>query len=139
VKKFIPIAVLNAIVLGYFLLFRGGGKAAIPTGFDPAMTIDSARSAALADGRPILVFATADWCGPCQQFKRGTLSTASVTQALQSKVHAVYLDIDRAQQQAGQMNIAGVPTLILYDKSGREIRRQVGGLSESAMLAFLTP
>jgi thiol:disulfide interchange protein len=138
--KKVPILIISLIlVLGYVLLFRGGGKAAIPAGFDPAMTVDSAHSAAQADGKPILVFLTASWCGPCQSFKRGTLSTQSVTQALQTKVHAVYLDIDQASQKARQMNVSGVPTLILYNKDGKEIRRQIGGLSEQDMLAFLTP
>jgi len=47
------------------------------------------------------------------------------------------IDIDEDMGKAKQYHIRGVPTLILNDDEGKEVKRQFGYMSESQILKFL--
>lgn len=47
------------------------------------------------------------------------------------------IDIDDQPELAMQYNVRGVPTLILVDDSGNEIKRNVGMITEERLLEWL--
>ncbi|MBL7825339.1 MAG: thioredoxin [Saprospiraceae bacterium] len=78
---------------------------------------------------PVLVDFYADWCGPCKVM-------APVLQQVKSdvgeKVRIVKIDVDRHEALAGHYQVMSIPTLIMF-KSGKEVWRQVGVVSASAI------
>lgn len=64
----------------------------------------------------------ADWCGASKMVK-GALSRA--------KVECTYINIEEEPNEASEQGIQGVPTLILTEEDGTELRRFVGYSKEN--------
>lgn len=60
----------------------------------------------------------AEWCGPCK--------TLSKVLEGYNEVEIQEIDIDKDQETAIKYTIRGVPTLVLVDDNGNEIRRRTG-------------
>lgn len=76
----------------------------------------------------LLVF-SASWCGPCKALKPTLLELD------QSRL--VYYDIDEALEERAKYEVRAVPTLILVDEEGTELKRVLGGQSLSNLQALL--
>jgi len=132
-----------AIILVALLLMMqfSGGSAEKPQAFAEGLTLEQASSRADESGKPVLVFVTADWCGPCQAFKRSTLADDRVTEAIRDRTEPVYLDITSAEANpeaaaaAQRMGVRGIPALVLL-RDGEVISRQ-GPVSAADMINWL--
>lgn len=75
---------------------------------------------------------SAQWCGACQTLKQ-TLNTIP-TDDLEIKV----IDIDAlGMQELSKVGIKGIPSIILYDDQGNEIKRKSGSLTKKQLQDFL--
>jgi thioredoxin 1 len=68
----------------------------------------------------VLVDFYADWCGPCQMMEPTIEALAEETDAAVLKV-----DVDRFQALAGQYEVQGIPTLLVF-ADGELAERMVG-------------
>lgn len=66
----------------------------------------------------ILKFA-AEWCGPCKMLSKAL-------EDYKGDVQIEEIDIDENQELAIKFGVRGVPTCILVDENGGEIRRKSG-------------
>jgi thioredoxin 1 len=73
----------------------------------------------------------ADWCQPCKMLSR------TIEDADTGDVQFENVDIDQNMEMAKQFNIRGVPTLVLVDDAGVEVKRQSGMMAENQLLEFL--
>jgi thioredoxin 1 len=73
----------------------------------------------------------ASWCGPCQALSM-TLSEAEEGAILIEPV-----DIDENMEMARKYGVRSVPTLVLVDDAGVEVRRSVGAVTLEAYKAWL--
>ena len=73
----------------------------------------------------------ADWCQPCKMLSR------VIDDAETGDVQFENVDIDQNMEMAKQFSIRGVPTLVLVDEEGNEVRRQSGMMAEDKLLEFL--
>jgi thiol-disulfide isomerase/thioredoxin len=75
---------------------------------------------------------SAPWCGSCQTVKQSLNSIC--TEDLEIEV----LDVDTLGMQAlSKVGIKGIPSLILYDNQGNEIKRKSGALTKKQLEVFL--
>lgn len=130
------------VILAALLLLQkfrggdGGGVAPIPEVFAQGWTLAQANERSASSGKPVLVYATADWCGPCQNFKRTTLVDPGVVAFIRNNTIPVYLDVDRDQADAGRFNITSIPTTVLV-RDGAEIAKLGGATGADTYLAWL--
>lgn len=89
-------------------------------------------------GVPLVVFATADRCAPCQQFKNDALRDPRVLTRLSSdRLIATHVEVDRhADDAQTYLGGAGIPvTYVLRD--GKVVASMLGMRSADELLAFL--
>lgn len=74
----------------------------------------------------------AEWCQPCKMLSRVVEDAAG-----KISIPVEDIDIDNNMELAKQFGIRGVPTMVLVDDEGKEIRRQSGYVNEGQLLAFI--
>ncbi len=108
----------------------------MPAAFDKTVTLAQATSQAAHTGKPVLVFATADWCGPCQSFKKNALKDKTVEQWITINTHAVYLDCTKeVPAEAHGLPIKAFPTLLLV-RNGKAVASLEGAEPTSTVIAW---
>lgn len=78
---------------------------------------------AKAEGKPLMVMATATWCGPCKMLERDTLSDPWLREFLSPFV-VVKAYEDREFNKT--YDVTGYPTLVFTDPDGKEATRTFG-------------
>ena len=81
----------------------------------------------------ILLKFSASWCNPCRQLSR-TLQTLPEDQL---PVSIQDIDIDKETGMSVMWRIRSVPTLVLLDETGEEIKRISGALNKDELIKFL--
>lgn len=72
----------------------------------------------------------ANWCGPCKAMTR-VLEGQTFTTVVEE------VDIDQDNATAVKFGIRGVPTCVLVDDAGAEIRRHVGMMNVQQFREFI--
>ena len=75
----------------------------------------------------------ATWCGPCKAL---SMVVESAKDKLPMPVEDI--DIDEQFEIARKYNVRSVPTLVVVDDSGTEVKRAVGSMNEKQFIEFLT-
>ena len=71
---------------------------------------------------PVLVDFYAEWCGPCRMM--GPIME-QLDKEMKGKVKVVKVNIDEAQEVAGNYDVASIPTFLIF-KGGKEVSRDRG-------------
>jgi thioredoxin 1 len=74
----------------------------------------------------------AEWCGPCKG-----LSMVIAGAADKITIPIENVDIDQNIMESVQYGVRSVPTMVLLDENGAELKRQVGSMNEKQLLEFL--
>jgi protein disulfide-isomerase len=100
--------------------------------------LPKAEAQAKAENKIVLMdFTGSDWCGWCIKFKKEVLDTPEFQEYAAKNVVLVEVDFPNKKEQSADLKAAnkalekqykvnGFPTLVVLDKDGKEIGRQVG-------------
>ena len=80
----------------------------------------------------VLVDLWAPWCGPCRMLGPVLKKIAEKKEDVQ----IVKLNIDDAKDLTKDLNVATIPTMILF-KDGEEIGRKMGACREGDLIEFI--
>ncbi|MEQ1822896.1 MAG: thioredoxin family protein [Fimbriimonadaceae bacterium] len=94
-----------------------------------------AEKRARKEGKPLFVDFETSWCGPCKSMDEWVYTAKAVVEAAREIV-SVKVDGDEHRDLVKRFKVGAYPTLILIDKSGKEIRRAVGYRSIEEMRKF---
>ncbi len=88
-------------------------------------------------GKPVLLYFTASWCGPCQQMARTTWADAHVAAATE-QVIPVKIDVDRFPKIAEEHQVQAIPTMIVVNADAVPTARSTGYLDAQQFVAWLS-
>jgi thiol:disulfide interchange protein DsbD len=120
-----------AIVAATMITFR---PAAPEVTWEPfaESTLERAR----ADGRPVVLDFSAEWCVPCHELDEYTFTDPEVVRAtadfVRMKVDLTRFDAPESQALRARFAIAGVPTIVFLAPDGREV-------AEARVVGFMKP
>ena len=83
--------------------------------------------------KPVLVDFFATWCGPCQMLAP---ILKDVKTNLGERISIIKIDVDKNQAVAGQYQVRGVPTMILF-QNGKQLWRQSGVISKEEIIKII--
>jgi len=89
---------------------------------------------AVSGGKPMVVDFGSNSCIPCRQL-RPVLQ--KVRQTYTGKVEVLVIDIRDNKQLADEYHIQVIPTVVFFDRRGKEVSRHQGFMSEEAIKAQL--
>jgi uncharacterized protein YyaL (SSP411 family) len=108
---FVVVGLIAVAGIGY--LRSGDGPERVPWQED----FPAARTTSTRDSRPILLYFTASWCGPCQQMKKTTWADERVAEALKGYI-PVKVDVDKQPALAEQYGIGHYPWMEIIEPDG---------------------
>ncbi len=133
-------------------LASGGGYLALVSAMKPppatgttvawqSLTVAEAREQALAEGKPMLVDFTAKWCIACGELDKYTFSEPAVASET-SRFVAVKVDMTDDENPTAQADkerhaIRGLPTVLMFDSSGKEAVRCTDFVPAEQFLEFV--
>jgi thiol:disulfide interchange protein len=127
-----------AVVFGAVLALTAVSKWMAPPELVPWRgDLSAAQAESRASNRPVVLYFTAEWCGPCQEMRRRVWSEAAVADAMKSYI-PVRLDVDREPTLAQQYQIQAMPTFLVLSPEGEVSRTQVGAMEAQEFINWLS-
>jgi thiol:disulfide interchange protein len=72
--------------------------------------------------QPVLLYFTAEWCGPCQSMRRHVWSDPQVAEAAKAYI-PVRVDVDKQAELALKYKVEAMPLFLVLDDQGQIVRR----------------
>ena len=80
---------------------------------------------------------SSEWCQSCHQLAR-TLSNLTEAELSELPTFSITeINVDKEQALAKDFNVRSIPTIILLDSMGEELRRSTGSLTKDQLIKFL--
>ena len=106
-----------------------------------SLSYANAREKASKEGRPLLVDFTAEWCQACKKLDRATFSAPMVASEagrfVAVKVDATHDDDPEVEQVKDELEVVGLPTVLLFDSAGKEVVRCTDFVPAESFLTVL--
>ena len=110
--------------------------APVPEMFGEGLTLQQAVDRSLEKDGVVLAVVTADWCGPCQSYKKNGLTDERVARWITRHGEPVYIGYDLNKELAEQLGVQSFPTtLFIYE--GKTLGAISGVMSGDNLLTFL--
>tara|TARA_R110000868_G_scaffold81946_2_gene231743 strand:+ start:53416 stop:53859 length:444 start_codon:yes stop_codon:yes gene_type:complete len=101
-------------------------------------TFQEALEKAKTENKPIFLDIYATWCGPCKMLKKRTFSDKEVGDYYNANYVNIAVDGEtkEGRELASKFNIQGYPTLLILDKTGKQLATQVGFVEPHILVNF---
>ncbi len=107
-----------------------------PFGPLPSADPDEAFARAVREGKPVLLFFTAEWCGYCRQLMAEVADHADLAAAMSDFV-CVRVDVDACPRKAEEYQVRVFPTVVVATNRGVPFGRITGAQSAERFTADL--
>lgn len=117
----------------------GASGKAKPARINWSSDLEKAAEQAKAEGKPILVQFTADWCTFCHKMLDGTLSNEKIAKQVNECFIPVLLDADKNEQVVKALGVEVFPTTVVIAADLKSANRIVGYFQRTAFEDQLEP
>ena len=126
-------------ILSFFLIGLGTAAAA---GSAPDAGIKwygygEGMALAKTNGKKILLYFHADWCGYCHKMDQDVFSKAEVATFMNQHFVPIKIDADVEKKLADEYRVTGLPTTWFMDGKGTPIQSLPGYLPKGTFLSYL--
>lgn len=128
--------VVLAGIAAVVALRGGSGASPASAAFESATPFGEAIARGQEADRPVIAVVTADWCPPCQQLKKNTLTDGRVSSWIESNTIMTFVNSDRDPEIAKQLGVKYLPTTVVL-KDGKIVASKTGYLAPVDYLGFL--
>ncbi len=90
---------------------------------------------AKATNKSVFVDFYADWCAYCKEMDEGTYTSTQVIEKLNQSYVLVRVDVDENPDLATKYQAYSLPTMVIMDFSGNEIKRIIGYQTPDQLLS----
>lgn len=92
-------------------------------------TLQDAVDKAAKEDKMVFLDCYTSWCGPCKMMANTIFPTKEVGDFMNPKFVSIKIDMEKGEGPAlaKRLEISAYPTFVIFDKSGKEIGRSVGG------------
>lgn len=93
---------------------------------------------AKAENKPIFLDVYATWCGPCKMLKKRTFSDKNVGDYYNANFINIAIngETEEGYELSKLYDVKGYPTLLIIDKNGRKLTKQVGFVEPYILINF---
>ncbi len=77
------------------------------------------------NGKPVMLYFTADWCAPCVELKKYVFSDKRVAEASQRLIN-IYVDVDKDYDAIAAYRVRGIPAIFFLSPAGEIVSRYQG-------------
>lgn len=125
-----PLAAGAFVAIGGTTLLRGADPQIVPAAHASDIRwqtdLPAAHKKAVAEGKPLLIVFSAEWCGYCKKMERSTLVDAKVSALVQERFVAVHLDMDKHPRVAEALEVRALPSSVILSPEADLLGRSVG-------------
>lgn len=143
-EKFGKAILVLVLIAGAFLFIKAINFSQETTGvhLDWVKDLEKGKELAKKENRPMMVDTSAEWCVACKELEHETLMDPEVAQWLQKENYVlVKLDFTTEPPEKKalrkKLKVKGMPTVIFYDKEGKETKRFAGFKDKDSFFGFL--
>ena len=125
---------LSGVIIAIAVMFCSSVRAAeIPW----STNIEDALHRAAANGQPVLMEFTADWCVFCKKMEKNTFPNPQVTHKISGNFVAVRVDADQNKGLVKDLGIKGLPAILIVSPDLKVIKRISGFQTPEALIKQL--
>ena len=110
-----------------------GSEDAGPTRIEWVPSLPEGMRLAKESGRPLMLFFTADWCGPCVELKKYVFSDRRVVAASKRLIN-VFIDADSNYDTLAAYKVRGIPAIFFLNPLGETVDRYTGDRSVNSFV-----
>ncbi len=100
--------------------------------------LPAALEEAKRDNKPVFLYFTASWCGPCQKLKSDTWADVNVANYLGGHYVPVKIDVDADSDTARAYRVEAMPTfLVINSKDGKIVKQSVGFMPADEFIGWI--
>jgi len=99
--------------------------------------LNTALQQAKTSNKMVFIDFYTDWCGYCRQMDQNTYTDLHVQERLAQSYIAVKVNSDQNPDLSTKYDIVGLPTMVILDSDGQEIKRISGYQSADQLLSQL--
>ena len=126
------------VLLAAFVVMTSLSQAVVANEIPWSTDIEGSLQQAAAAGRPVLLEFTADWCMYCKRMEKTTFVDPRVVNFVNQHYVAVRVDADEHKQLVTDLDIKGLPAILVVSPTLQIIERIPGYQTPEALLTKLS-